>query len=101
METLYFTLGVLSAVIIFAVLGMFIIRKEMTSKIHREIGDVEARIQTDLSDLRRHVDQLDDSHFKQIDNLDKRIDSRFDKTTNKIAEQIANLYREIEDLKSK
>ena len=73
----------------------------MTSKIHREIGDVEARIKTDLSDLRRHVDQLDDSHFKQIDNLDKRIDSRFDKTTNKIAEQIANLYREIEDLKSK
>ena len=79
METILVMVSVLSTLAIVAiVLSVVVILQKLKGKI-----DVEV------------INKTEDEVYREIDNIDRRIDSRYDKLYDHIGKEVENLYREI------
>ena len=96
METLYYVLGVLSALIIIGVAGMFSVAKkanaaaEETQSLWDGIDDLNNDIGKNIDHIERHIDKVQDEFDHRMDSIDKNLhgeieeiyrvmDSRLDK----------------------
>ena len=108
METLYFVLGMLSVVVVMAVVSVFRIKSELkefanTEKdLYDRIDMIERRIdqEIDRTDQLNHkqyeyADKLYQNHEDNLNELYKYVDSRTDKMADGISKHIAEINRQI------
>lgn len=108
METLYFILGALSVVTLFAVVSVFRIKGELkefaqdeTGRMHdllgRSVDDLEKDLQDRLDMIERRIDQEIDRVNEKESSLFRYIDSRTDKLADGISKHIAEINTQIHD----
>ena len=98
METLYFTLGILSALIVLGVIGIVRVWNKVSglsvakSDLEDYIGDVADDMSSELEKLHQHF-ETETSHMDkelrvELEELQKYFDSRLDKLENKIEHKL-------------
>lgn len=108
METFYFTLGVLSVLIIIGIFGMVKVWNKIskiefnTSDIEDYIGDTADDLSEELEKLHSHyeneISRLDSEFREESEELGKMIDSRFDKYDNIVTKRFEQLEGTIASL---
>ena len=91
METLYFMLGALSVVTLFAVVSVFRIKSEL-----KEFAQAEAGRTHDL--LGRSVDELENNLYRKIEELERELDKKEHELFNYSDSLDQNLRDEMEKL---
>ena len=119
METLYFMLGALSVVTLFAVVSVFRIKSELkefaqdeTGRMHdllgrsvdelennlcRKIEDLERELDKKEHELIRYADELHAKHEDDLNELYRYIDSRTDKMADGVSKHIAEINQHLHD----
>ena len=119
METLYFMLGALSVVTLFAVVSVFRIKSELknfaqdeVNRTHdllgrsidelennlcRKIEDLERELDKKEHELIRYADELYANHEGDLNELYRYIDSRTDKMADGFSKHIASINQELDN----
>ena len=119
METLYFMLGALSVVTLFAVVSVFRIKSELkefalneAGRMHdllgRSVDELETNLCRKIEDLERELDKKEHELFNYSDSLDKNVrdemeklygyvDSRVDKLADGVSKHIASINQELDN----
>lgn len=108
METVYFVLGMLVVVTLWAVMGVFKIKKEMSNLIEDQIEDmgndlsgyieeVHSDLEKEISTFYDQVDSLTDAMYSEDQQILSMLDSRLDKMESKLVKYTDELHQDQED----
>ena len=110
METIYFSLGIVTALVtILLVIGVVMVIRLTKKQTNQEnkINNIERYNQDqmnvlvrDLDEIRREIERVGQGTHRHVDELNRYVDSRFDKTLDNVSKMIAghNKLSENKDL---
>ena len=114
METLYFTLGVLTVLVILGVVGMFMVWKKAANaaeelhslwdgidSLNRDLGqetnklinyadELHEHVKNDMTEIHRRIDSVEINLNVELNEFHKVLDSRLDKFENKLTNIFEN-----------
>jgi len=118
MEVLYFVLGALSVVTLFAVVSVFRIKSELKeftkneisrnynsvghtideleNNLYRRIEDLERMLDKKENELIDYADKLHNHLYDEMNKLYGYVDSRTDKTADGVAKHLAEIYKKLD-----
>lgn len=108
-QLITFVLGVLSVVVVAAVVRVFGMKKtvllmiddridDITEELHGRIDDVEGELEEADTRLYEYIDQLKNRHGVDMDKIYSYIDSKTDKMADGTAKHIAEINQRLDSL---